>query len=242
MPTAAGESAAHRLLKRAALHWAREQGYRAIGLEVRVPQSPYRADVAACRLDRPVPHQPEIGLSAVFEIKQSRPDYLHDSRPEAASLTRLADLHRRRERLERLVGVHYPHLRRGDSLFPEYDAADVAAVGHEGYRRVVAEIRRLESAVHGRTKFARLVRYRCADLFYLVVRPGIVDPAEVPLDWGLLTTENDDLDPPGETPGVPALRLIRQPRLIDAAPAQRLELLHRIAASGTSRLLRDAGG
>lgn len=240
MPASTGESAAHRLLKLAALHWAREQGYRAVGLEVRLPHSPYRADVAACRLERPAGRPVEIGLSAVFEVKQSRPDYLHDSRPEAASRDRLAALNRRREKLERLVGLHYPNLRRGESLFPEYDQADWEAVGHGGYRRLMAEIRALESALFGRTKFERMVRYRCADLFYLVARPGIFTGAEVPHHWGVLEPEPADLEALGEAGTPPRLRERRQPRKVEPADHQRLELLHQIAVSGTGRLIRGA--
>lgn len=233
-----GESHAHRLLKHAALLWARGQGYRAAGVEIRLPNSPYRADVAACRLDRPGPHLREIGLTAVFECKQARPDFLHDSRRERASIARLAQLNRRREKLERLVGAHYPTLRQGESLFPEYDRSDPAAFGHEGYRRVVAEIRTLEAALFGRTKFDRLPRNRCADLFYLVIRPGILDPAEVPLDWGLLAPDSPDFDVDRDSPP-PDLSLLRLPRQVESTAARRLDLLHRIAASGTARLLRE---
>ena len=233
-----GESHAHRLLKHAALLWARRQGYRAAGLEIRLPNSPYRADVAACRLDRPGPHQREIGMTAVFECKQARPDFLHDSGRERASIERLAQLKRRRDKLERLVGAHYPTLWRGDSLFPEYDRSDPAAIGHEGYRRVIAEIRTLESTLFGRTKFDKLPRYRCADLFYLVIRPGILDPAEVPLDWGLLAPKSPDFDSDGDSPP-PALTVLRLPRQVGITPARRLELLHRIATAATGQWMRD---
>ncbi len=236
-----GESPAHRLLKLAALRWAQEEGYRAVGLEIGLPNSRYRADVAACRLDKPAPRQRTIGATAVFECKQARPDFLHDSRPEAESVARLADLNRRREKLERLVGTHYPTLRQGESLFPEFDRADVEAISHQGYRRVVAEIRQLEKAVWGRTKFDRLARYRCANLCYLVIRPGILSPAEIPVAWGLLAPESDDLDIADPESPPPRLVLLRQAAWIDAPDAHRLELLHRIAVSGTWRWNREAG-
>ena len=236
-----GESHAHRLLKAAALRWAQEEGYRAVGLEIGLPNSRYRADVAACRLDKPAPRQRTVGTTAVFECKQARPDFLHDSRPEAESLARLTHLNRRREKLERLVGTHYPTLRQGESLFPEFDRADVDAISHQGYRRVVNEIRQLEKAVWGRTKFDRLARYRCANLCYLVARPGILQAAEIPLAWGLLSPESGDLDrvEPGAPP--PRLTLVRQASWIEAPDAHRLELLHRIAVSGTWRLNRESG-
>lgn len=236
----AGESRAHRLLKQAALRWAQCRGYRAAGLEISLPNSRYRADVAACGFDHPGPHRRAVGRSVVFECKQARPDFLNDARPEAASLARLTQLNRRRETLERLVGTHYPTLRQGESLFPEFDRTDVDAITHKGYGRVVTEIRQLERAVWGRTKFDRLVRYRCASLCYLVIRPGILDPNEVPLEWGILAPETPDFDAGSEAP-IPALTLLRQPVVLEVPEARRLELLHRIAVSGTWRLNRETG-
>jgi hypothetical protein len=237
---ATGETRAHRLLKQAALLWAQQEGYRAAGLEISLPNSRYRADAAACGLDKPAPRQRQVGLSAVFECKQARSDFLNDARPETESIARLAHLNRRREKLERLVGTHYPTLRQGESLFPEYDRADVEAISHEGYRKVIAEIRQLENVVFGKTKFDRLIRYRCANLHYLVIRPGILDPAEVPLAWGILAPETEDFDADAEAP-VPPLEMLRSPAFIEAPEAHRLELLHRIAVSGTWRLNREAG-
>ncbi len=43
----AGETAAHRELKRLAMAWAGEVGFDIVASEVRVPRSGFRADVAA---------------------------------------------------------------------------------------------------------------------------------------------------------------------------------------------------
>lgn len=236
-----GESQAHRVLKQAALIWAMEQGYRAGGFEVKLPNSNFRADVAACRLERPASYECEIGLTAAFECKQSRPDFLNDSKPEAESLDRLAALNQRREKLEQLVGTHYPNLRQGDTLFPEFDRTDLSEVRHDGYQKVVREIRTLEAAIFGRTKFDRLVRYRCVDLCYLVIRPSILQPEETPIDWGLLMPENEACDLDAENAAVPKLQLVRKPQRIEAPETHRLELLHQLAVSGTWRQLRESG-
>ncbi len=44
---AGNETEAHKELKRLAVAWAREQGYSCCGVEIRLPHSGYRADVAA---------------------------------------------------------------------------------------------------------------------------------------------------------------------------------------------------
>ncbi|NNE92616.1 MAG: hypothetical protein HKN23_13295 [Verrucomicrobiales bacterium] len=234
-----GESRAHRLLKSAALLWAQKNGYRAAGMEIRVPNSNFRADVAAAKIERPGKREIAITRTAVFECKQARPDFLNDSKPETESRKRLADLQARRRKLEDLIGSHYPNLRAGDSLFPEFQTADVSQIEHRGYQKVVSEIAMLEKAVFGRTKFDRLIRYRCADACYLVIRPGILKPDEVPAAWGILEASTDDFS---SSEISPELRLIRRPtRIEDVSEAFRLEILHRIAVSGTWKLNRDAG-
>jgi len=239
--SSSGETPAHRLLKQAALIWALEQGYRAGGFEVKLPNSNFRADVAACRLERLASYECEIGLTAAFECKQARPDFLNDAKPEAESLDRLAALNQRRKKLEQLVGTHYPNLRQGDTLFPEFDRTDVSEVRHDGYQKVIREIRIVETAIFGRTKFDRLVRYRCVDLCYLVIRPGILQPEETPIDWGVLSPEDASCDLDSGDAEIPKLQLVRKPQRIDAPETHRLELLHQLAVSGTLRQLRESG-
>ncbi len=51
MPAPANESSRHWELKRAAAAWALDQGFDLIATELRLPRTPYRADVAACFRD-----------------------------------------------------------------------------------------------------------------------------------------------------------------------------------------------
>lgn len=221
-----GESSAHRALKLAACQWARDQGYRAVGMEIRIPSSPYRADAAACRLDRPRPGEPEIGACAVFECKQSRADFLKDAAAEQEGWIRLEQLKQRRNRLEDLLLGHYPDLRQGGTLFPEFDVDRSSSIRHLGYQKTVRDLLRLENALSGRTKFHRLIRYAPVNLLYLVTWPGVVRrDSELPSGWGHLEAEIA----PDE--GSPPLRLVRSPVWIDTQPARRLELLYRIASS-----------
>src|ERR1700724_2758196 len=62
--------------------------------------------------------------SALFECKQSRPDLDRDSAQTASIEIELRALQERRQILERLLAVHYPHLRIPNSLFPEWDPFD----------------------------------------------------------------------------------------------------------------------
>ena len=225
------ESHLHLALKLAAKKWARkEEGYQVTGSEIRVPNSNFRADAVACRMARPNKGEFVIEATAVFECKQARSDFLNDNLPEVTSRERLKTLHARREKLEKLVGGHYPDLRQGDSLFPEYQSVDPRNINHSGYQRVMNEIAMLERGIFRRTKFDRMIRYRCADVFYLVVAKGIVQPHEVPLAWGILESEKE-IDPAREDDEI-SLKQIRKPTWNEASDKHRLEMLYHLARRG----------
>jgi hypothetical protein len=162
--TGRAETSTHVRLKRLALLWAQAQGYSACALEVSLPHCRYRADVAAYR-----PKASGLGLTAIFECKQALPDLRRDNCCSVAVRARLETVHRRRQILERNLRVHYPNLRIADSLFPEFDSHDFAAIEHRGYARVLRELNALQNRLFDCTKFEKLLRYRCANLFFLVL-------------------------------------------------------------------------
>jgi hypothetical protein len=170
--------------------------------------------------------QPVVGTTAVFECKQARSDFLKDSHAAAETAQRLQAVDARRQTLERLLGMHQPSLRKGESLFAEYDAIDISRYEHKTYRKVMREIAILQARLYGKTKFDKVARYRCANLCYLVVEDGILQPHEVPLHWGLLVRRSE------------ALTLERMPVWQDVPVPTRLDLLQRIAMTGTRRLHR----
>src|ERR1700722_14311567 len=231
------ETPAHATLKKLALQWAQLQRYPICGTEVRLHHSNYRADAVAYRpaterLPFPgngkTPHrlvrQPVVGTAAVFECKQARSDFLKDSHTTVETAQRLNALDDRRRTLERLLGMHLPSLRKGESLFAEYDAIDIANFEHKTYRKVLREISILQARLYGKTKFDKVARYCCANLCYLVVEDGILQSHEVPLQWGLLVRQGE------------VLTLERIPVWQDVSVPTRLELLQRIALTGARRL------
>ena len=230
------ETPAHRNLKRLALIWAQQQGYRACATEVRLPRSRFRADVAAYKATRQPGHKkarlkdlPAVGMTAIFECKQSRADFLKDSYSANGTYEKLKKLDERRQTLERLLKVHYPSLLGGESLFSEFDSIKLTGVEHRTYQRVCREIGILQRRLFGKLKFEKLVRYRCANLNYLVVEDKILAPHEVPVGWGLLVRRDEELI------------LERKPLWQEIAERERLFLLHRIALAGTRRINAEFG-
>jgi len=217
-----GETAVHARLKRAAVLWAQAQGYTACALEVSLPRCRYRADIAAYR-----PGPNGIGSTAIFECKQALSDLRRDNCCASPTRARLEIVYRRRQTLEKHLRVHYPSLRIADTLFPEFDSHDFAAIGHRGYTRVLRELAALHKRLYNSTKFETLLRYRCANLFFLVVTDELYDKAEIPAGWGALV-ESDG-----------TLSLMRKPVRCENTPESRLGLLELVARAGTRALNRE---
>ncbi|HEY5895126.1 MAG TPA: hypothetical protein VIT91_18045 [Chthoniobacterales bacterium] len=223
MPTS--ETELHKTLKRLAFGWALENGFQAAGFEISLPQSGFRADVVACKTGRSR-GQPVPGISAVFECKQSRADWLRDSFVADSTRQRLLTLNARRTTLERLLRVHHPSAIASDTLFSEFGALNPDALAHDGYRKVLKEISTLQSALFSKTKFDDLSRYGCVNLCYLVTTERLVHDFELPPFWGHLEQIGD------------SLVLRRQPIWQKTTEANRLVVLQKIAAAWTRQALR----
>ena len=217
-----GETTQHARLKQLAFIWAQTHGFSACAMEVTLPRCRYRADVAGYRS---VPKQ--IGSTAVFECKQALCDLRRDNCHSESARKRLEAICKRRQVLETRLRTHYPNLHNGDSLFPEFDSENFSAIGHRGYARLVRELQTLQNRLYDCTKFENLIRYRCANLFFIVLPEQLFRESEVPVGWGALVESND------------TLTLVRKPIWHDATAASRIHVLHRIAVAGTRNLSRE---
>jgi hypothetical protein len=217
-----GETEGHARLKRLAFLWAQAQGYSACAMEVSLPRCRYRADVAAYR-----PKPKTIGSTAIFECKQTLCDLRRDNCQSAAARRRLETICERRQLLEARLREHYPDLRNGDWLFPEFDLPDFTVIGHRGYARLLRELRAVQNRLYDCTKFDKLIRYGCANLFFLVLPSELFRDSEIPVGWGALV----ELDG--------GLTLMRKPVLQETTAENRIHFLQRIAVAGTRALNRQ---
>src|SRR5262249_43156491 len=139
----------------------------------------------------------------------------------ATTMRRLDKVHERRETLERNLRVHYPALRIADSLFAEFDSHNFEAIAHRGYKQVLSQTRTLQNRLFDGTKFETLIRYRCANLFFLVLPDELFRESEVPLGWGALIESGGEL------------KLARKPVWHETTEQSQLQFLQRLAAAGT---------
>lgn len=200
-----GETDAHQALKWLALVFLRRVGCAATAWEVQCPISRYRLDVAGY-LDSP-PRQPPNGPSVplfappppprrarcdprtlMIECKQSRSDFLSDTRDKMALLALRAALRDRQQYLEeQWIKPREPWLRKtGTSLFSECDEWDFEKTELGAYHRVQKRLQRIEEQLHGETKFGTIARYRLADHLYIAAPFGLISRRELPPGWGLL--------------------------------------------------------
>ena len=217
-----GETAQHARLKQLAFIWAQTHGFSACAMEVTLPRCRYRADVAGYRSV-----SKQVGSTAVFECKQALCDLRRDNCRSNSARERLETICNRRHVLEAHLRAHYPNLHNGDSLFPEFDSENFNAIGHRGYARLIRELQTLQNRLYDCTKFEKLIRYRCANLFFIVLPEPLFRDSKVPVGWGALLESND------------RLILVRKPVWHEAPTANRLHVLHRIAVAGTRNLNRE---
>jgi len=198
-------------LKRLAAAFLLRHGCQAAGVEVRCAIGRYRADamgyIDAAPIGADVNHlkrwaepqgelfgttggrrarcEPQVVL---VECKRSRGDFLRDAEERGRLLAQRERVLRRLAHLQdAIVKVAEPGLRRsGEFLFNEMEQWDFGAARSPGYRRGLAELKRLEERLYGQTKFWSMARYRVADRLYLLAPAGLVSAREVPHGWGLL--------------------------------------------------------
>lgn len=220
-----GETAAHIALKRLAVEWALLHRLALCATEVRLPRCNYRADVVGAT--------PRIAsanaVTAVFECKASRSDFLRDGANEATLREEVTELVQRVHALRGMIGAHRPDLRRGEELFPEFEAVDLRGVRHDTHDRLTKKLRIAQNKLLEGTKFSKLARWRCASLLYLVSEDGLVEPHEVPDGWGLLVREGD------------VLQLKIAPCLHETSTEHRIHIVERIAAAATRGSVKGLG-
>lgn len=234
------ETELHSLLRLDAVRFLFSVGCAAAATEVPCPISRFRCDAAGYLDPLPRRYEPVPGSwrapaaqSVIIECKQARADFLRDSRQTPELLARRDQLESARRALEeRIIRVSEPELRRGGtSLFVEMERWDFDKSRLGSYRRIVSELRAIDHALHGQTKFWLLRQYRLADRLYIAAPRGVLKADEVPPGWGLLEPV------PDAAAGLPPFRIRVEAPDLNAREVRRTRLLRNIAAATSRRAL-----
>ncbi len=252
------ETSDHLDLKRLAVAYLRACGCAAVGVEVRSPISKFCFDAAGWRDSIRVPRRRSNGEwgmgrkkvepeSIVIECKQSRADFLRDSRDRKRLIKERASLNERREFLEEEhIKPNEPYLRALDTTLYGSDdsnaAWDFSRTRCIEHRDIVAKIEQIERRLSDGTKFGDIARWALADRLYLCAPSGLINKRELPPGWGLIECRRSRI---ASAAADPAARLAEDLTVrIEAAkqpcdPDRRVRLLRIIATSTTRAWLRN---
>jgi hypothetical protein len=127
-----GETTQHARLKQLAFIWAQTHGFSACAMEVTLPRSRYRADVAGYRS---VPKQ--VGSTAIFECKQALCDLRRDNCRSESTSKRLEAICNRRQFSKRasarIIQTCTTVIRFSRSLIQRTSARSATAVTHASF-------------------------------------------------------------------------------------------------------------
>ncbi len=261
--TVSVETLEHLRLKEIGLRFLVELGCSAASIEVRCPRSRFRADVAGYLDSRPVERSAHaerrelVGSlwgatpdgrrklrrerceprTVIIECKAARSDFLKDSRDAERLLARREALDDRRREIESEIIKHRePHLRQsGEFLFEDLESWDFSSSSSRAYRRVMRDLRQIDRAIHGETKFWLARQYRLADRLYLMAPAGMIKPRERPAGWGVIEYPEGLLSRRSidESEFVSSVRVSVVAPERDSGGDQRARMLRNIAAAAT---------
>ncbi|MGF1656789.1 MAG: hypothetical protein ACFCU3_07410 [Verrucomicrobiales bacterium] len=175
--------ARHHALRDQARSWLESEGYTA-ACEVRLPSSPFRADVAGFRMIRS--SQGEQLQTAVLECKVSTEDLIRDARVEKELLSRKATLIGRIEFIRSWLSKNFPEYRQGDTLFAEFDSYERPELNHLQLSRMVKELDSVQRLLQNQTKFSKMARWGLADRLVLVLPTELTWKAPLDPAWEIL--------------------------------------------------------
>ena len=145
-------------------------------------------------------------------------------------LPKLREYKARLLEVETRIREKEPHLRADGSLFEELAEWRYEDSGDREYHRLRRQIDKAEHALYHGTKFERIRSAALADLLYLAVPAGTVQPAELADGWGLLWV-HDNL----------AVTMAAKPQPKDCLPDNRLHLVQNIATAASRAVLFTEG-
>ena len=245
------ETQAHQHLKRLAIGFLVRFGCSAAAVEVVCPIARHRADAAGYLDPMPVRGAEHVSpgrmargrfpKSVIIECKQSRADFLTDSRDADEVLAERERLERVRVTLEeQIVKACEPHLRQsGSALFADLETWDFSRSRVASYRAVIRDLKRVDERLHGESKFWLMARYRLADWLFLLAPRGVIRAREVPPGWGLLEVDGDLNTVEPMAAECTAIRVAVTAPERSGRVEHRTRLLRNIAVASTRQMLAE---
>jgi len=228
-------AADRRVLRRAVLRWFMEQERPPTGLasDVATRISRYRADVAAFwSRSRRNPHGlgPRLLLvpeqTAIVQCHVERDECWPDCTRAMELLPELKALRDRLREIEERIRKKEPYLREDASLFEDMAQWRYEETKDREWHRVRRQIEKCEHALYHGTKFERIRSAALADVLFVAVPSGVVQPEELADGWGLLWVDEKL-----------KVSVVSEPTPRECLPEHRMHLVQNIAAAAAGSVL-----
>ena len=134
----------------------------------------------------------------------------------------ISELQNRKTAMEAEIRKNEPHLASTDDLFGEFRSWDYASSSNSDYRKICRKLDKELKLLTQGSKLEYIRRAGNADFGYLAVPENLVDPAMIPIEWGIVEL----------TTAPRGFKLIRPAMMLpDVNAAGRLQLALNIACA-----------
>jgi hypothetical protein len=203
-----------------------------VGRDVNIRQARCKADLAALRMasprrldltsEKPLPLPAMHSVLVLCSITQR--DCWADCAARDDILQELQRKRAEQELAEMEIRKNEPELREGDMLFADMATWNYAASSNDAYQRLRRRIHELEVLLYRGTRIERLGLAKATNSLYLAVPEGMVNPSELPQEWGLLWQTGR------------GITVVKETVKRKCTPAAHWQLLESIFASGMKKM------
>lgn len=147
-------------------------------------------------------------------------------------MDKIRQLQERKDFLEAEIRCTEPHLAAADDLFSEFRTWDYNSTGNPEYCKLCRELAREIQALAQGSKLEYIRRAGNADLCYLAIPGGLIDPGMIPAEWGVVELTADGK----------RFKMAREAAVSEnVTPAGRIRLALNIARSASAAVRFCAG-
>ena len=212
-------------LRQAALAFLATQSPAGIAANVPTRRSKYR--VAAAGFWRPGNPRKNhtIAKTAIVVMYDDLECCFSDCAGRDERIAVIAELQEKKSILESEIRKNEPHLAAADDLFGEFRSWDYASSANPAYRKLCRKLDKELKLLTQGSKLEYIRRAGNADLCYLAIPENLVDPAIIPIEWGVVAL----------TANPRGFKLLRPAMPIPEVSAEgRMQLALNIAAAAAS--------
>jgi hypothetical protein len=194
------------------------------GIAANVPTRRSKYRVAAAGFWRPENHRKNhtVTKTAIVVMYDDLDCCFSDCATRDERISAITKLQEEKEALEADIRQNEPHLASADDLFGDFRTWDYASSNNTAYRKVCRKLDKEVRLLTQGSKLEYIRRAGNADLCFLAVPENLIDPAVIPIEWGVVEL----------TANPRGFKLLRNAmRLSDITPEGRLQLALNVASA-----------